>query len=162
MLKNILENIYKANFLDNSYRFRSGRSCHQTVKTVDKAVMHKPVNYIVEVDIKKFYDNIQHKWLMRCLRERISDPNLLWLVRSFLKAGVIKAGHYELTTQGAYQGRIVSPVLANIYLHYVLDLWFEKKVKLKSRGHMELIRYVDGLLVCCESEEDAKEFRENH
>ncbi|MGL9725989.1 MAG: reverse transcriptase domain-containing protein [Wolbachia sp.] len=69
MLKNILENIYKANFLDNSYRFRSGRSCHQTVKTVDKAVMHKPVNYIVEIDIKKFYDNIQHKWLMRCLRE---------------------------------------------------------------------------------------------
>ncbi|MGL9726415.1 MAG: reverse transcriptase domain-containing protein [Wolbachia sp.] len=159
MLKNILENIYEANFLD-SYGFHPGRSCHQTVKTVDKAVMHKPVNYIVEVDIKKFYNNIQHKWLMRCLRERISDPNLLWLVKNFLKAGVIEAGHYESTTQGAPQGGIVSPVLANIYLHYVLDLWFEKKVKLKSRGHIELIRYVDDFLVCYESEEDAKEFRE--
>lgn len=161
MLKKILENIYEADFLDNSYGFRPGRSCHQAVKAINKAVMNKPINYIVEVDIKKFYDNIQHKWLMRCLRERISDTNLLWLVKKFLKAGVIEAGHYESTTQGAPQGGIVSPVLANIYLHYVLDLWFEKKVKLKSRGHMELIRYADDLLVCCESEEDAKEFRES-
>lgn len=161
MLKKILENIYEANFLDNSYGFRPGRSCHQAVKALDKAVMHKPTNYVVEVDIKKFYDNIQHKWLMRCLRERISDPNLLWLVQQFLKAGVIEAGHYEATTQGAPQGGIVSPVLANIYLHYVLDLWFEKKVKQESKGYMELVRYADDLLVCCESEEDAKEFLES-
>lgn len=161
MLKKILESIYEANFLDNSYGFRPRRSCHQAVKALDKAVMYKPINYIVEVDIKKFYDNVQHKWLMRCLRERIADPNLLWLVKRFLKAGVIEAGHYEATTQGAPQGGIVSPVLANIYLHYVLDLWFEKKVRPKSKGYMELVRYADDLLVCCESEEDAKEFLES-
>ncbi|NSM56734.1 group II intron reverse transcriptase/maturase [Wolbachia endosymbiont of Atemnus politus] len=161
VLKKILENIYEANFLDQSYGFRPGRSCHQAVKALDKAVMYKPTNYIVEVDIKKFYDNIQHKWLMRCLRERISDPNLLWLVKQFLKAGVMEAGHYEATTQGAPQGGIVSPVLANIYLHYVLDLWFEKKVKPKSKEYMELVRYADDLVVCCEGEEDAKEFLES-
>ncbi|WP_246210097.1 group II intron reverse transcriptase/maturase [Wolbachia endosymbiont of Atemnus politus] len=160
MLKKILENIYEANFLDQSYGFRPGRSCHQAVKALDKAVMYKPTNYIVEVDIRKFYDNIQHKWLMRCLRERISDPNLLWLVKQCLKAGVMEAGHYKTTTQGAPQGGIVSPVLANVYLHYVLDLWFEKKVKPKSKGFMELVRYADDLLVFCESEEDAKEFLE--
>lgn len=127
MLKKILENIYEANFLDSSYGFRPGRNCHQAVNALDKAVMYKPINYIVEVDIKKFYDNIQHKWLMRCLRERITDPNLLWLVKRFLKAGIVEAGNYEATKQGRPQGGIVSPVLANIYLHYVLDLWREKK-----------------------------------
>lgn len=161
MLKKILENIYEANFLDHSYGFRPGRSCHQAVNALDKAVMHKPINYIVEVDIKKFYDNIQHKWLMRCLRERITDPNLLWLVKRFLKAGIVKAGYYESTKQGTPQGGIVSPVLANIYLHYVLDLWFEKKFKSQSRGSMQLIRYCDDFVMCCEKEEDAKEFLES-
>lgn len=160
MLKKILESIYETNFLDNSYGFRPGRSCHQAVKTLNKAVMDKPINYIVEVDIKKFYDNIQHKWLMRCLRERITDPNLLWLVKRFLKAGIVEAGHYEATEQGTPQGGIVSPILANIYLHYVLDLWFEKKFKPRSRGSIQLIRFCDDFVVCCEKEEDAKEFLE--
>ncbi|WP_237349990.1 reverse transcriptase domain-containing protein [Wolbachia endosymbiont of Cylisticus convexus] len=86
MLKKILENIYEANFLDNSYGFRPGRSCHQAVNALNKAVMYRPTNYVVEVDIKKFFDNVQHKWLMRCLKERIADSNLLWLVKRFLKA----------------------------------------------------------------------------
>ncbi|WP_353272017.1 group II intron reverse transcriptase/maturase [Wolbachia endosymbiont (group A) of Nomada goodeniana] len=160
MLKKILENIYEANFLDSSYGFRSGRNCHQAVNALDKAVMYKPINYIVEVDIKKFYDNIQHKWLMRCLRERITDPNLLWLVKRFLKAGIVEAGNYEATKQGTPQGGIVSPVLANIYLHYVLDLWIEKKFKPRSRGYIQLIRFCDDFVVCCESKVDAEEFLE--
>jgi len=160
MLKKILENIYEANFLDNSYGFRPGRNCHQAINALDKAVMHKPINYIVEVDIKKFYDNTQHKWLMRCLRERIADPNLLWLIKRFLKAGIVEAGGYKATEQGTPQGSIASPVLANIYLHYVLDLWFEKKFKLKARGYIQLIRFCDDFIVSCEKEEDAKEFLE--
>ncbi|SRR6266550_3638651 len=160
MLKKILENIYEANFLDSSYGFRPGRNCHQAVNALDKAVMYKPINYIVEVDIKKFYDNIQHKWLMRCLRERITDPNLLWLVKRFLKAGIVEAGHYEATKQGTPQGGIASPVLANIYLHYVLDLWFEKKFKPRSRGYIQLIRFCDDFVVCCESKVEAEEFLE--
>ncbi|WP_265022346.1 group II intron reverse transcriptase/maturase [Wolbachia endosymbiont (group B) of Ischnura elegans] len=160
MLKKILENIYEANFLDSSYGFRPGRNCHQTVNALDKAVRYKPINYIVEVDIKKFYDNIQHKWLMRCLRERITDPNLLWLIKRFLKAGIVEAGYYEATKQGTPQGGIVSPVLANIYLHYVLDLWLEKKFKPRSRGYIQLIRFCDDFVVCCESKVDAEEFLE--
>ncbi|WP_237342892.1 reverse transcriptase domain-containing protein [Wolbachia endosymbiont of Folsomia candida] len=160
MLKKILENIFEANFLDNSYGFRPGRSCHQAINALDKAVMHKPINYIVEVDIKKFYDNIQHKWLMKCLKERIADPNLLWLIKRFLKAGIVEAGCYKTTEQGTPQGGIVSPVLANIYLHYVLDLWFEKKFKPKARGCIQLIRFCDDFVVGCEREEDAKEFLE--
>ncbi|MDX5526912.1 MAG: group II intron reverse transcriptase/maturase [Wolbachia endosymbiont of Andrena nigroaenea] len=160
MLKKILENIYEANFLDSSYGFRPGRNCHQTVNALDKAVMYKPINYIVEVDIKKFYDNIQHKWLIRCLRERITDPNLLWLIKRFLKAGIVEAGYYEATKQGTPQGGIVSPVLANIYLHYVLDLWLEKKFKPRSRVYIQLIRFCDDFVVCCESKVDAEEFLE--
>lgn len=160
MLKKILENIYEADFLDSSYGFRPGRNCHQAIKVLDKAVMYKPINYIVEVDIKKFFDNVRHKWLMRCLRERIADPNVLWIVKRFLKAGIIETGHYKATDQGTPQGGIVSPILANIYLHYVLDLWFEKKFKTQIKGYTELIRFCDDFVVCCESEEDAKKFLE--
>ncbi|WP_264337404.1 group II intron reverse transcriptase/maturase [Wolbachia endosymbiont (group B) of Dolichovespula media] len=160
MLKKILENIYEANFMDSSYGFRPGRNCHQAINALDKAVMHKPINYIVEVDIKKFFDNVQHKWLMNRLRERIADPNLLWLIKRFLKAGIVEVGCYKATDQGTPQGGIVSPVLANIYLHYVLDLWFEKKFKPKARGYIQLIRFCDDFVVGCEREEDAKEFLE--
>ncbi len=99
----------KLTFLDNSYGFRPGRSCHQAVNALNKAVMYRPTNYVVEVDIKKFFDNVQHKWLMRCLRERITDPNILWLVKRFLKAGIVESGHYEATELGTPQGGIATP-----------------------------------------------------
>lgn len=158
MLKKLIESIYEEDFLDCSYGFRPGKNCHDAVKALDKAVMRKGVNYIVEVDIKGFFDNVQHGWMERCLQERINDPNLLWLVRKFLKGGVIEAGKYEETTQGTIQGGVVSPLLANIYLHYVLDLWFEKKFKRQTKGYVELIRYCDDYVVCCTNEEDAKDF----
>jgi len=158
MLKKILESIYEADFLDCSYGFRPNRNCHQAVKALDEMVMTKPINYIVEVDIRKFFDNVQHKWLLRCLEERVEDPKIFGLIKRFLKAGVIDAGQYEATEQGTPQGGVISPLLANIYLHYVLDLWFEKKVKPKSKGMMKLIRYSDDFVVCCESESDAINF----
>lgn len=158
MLKKILEGIYEANFMDYSYGFRPGRSCHDAIKALDQAVMTKRVNYIVEVDIRKFFDEVNHYWLQRCLEERIADRNLLWLVRRILKAGVVEEGKRMPTDVGTPQGGIISPLLANIYLHYVLDRWFEKEIKLQSKGHMELIRYCDDFVVCCESETDAKQF----
>jgi len=160
MLKKILEQIYEADFLDVSYGFRPKRSCHDALKALDKTVMTKPINYVVEVDIKGFYDNISHYWLQRCLEERIADRNLLWLVRKFLKAGVIEDGKKLATELGAPQGGVASPIFANIYLHYVLDLWFEKKVKPQAKGHMSLVRYSDDFAVCCESEKDARNFLE--
>jgi RNA-directed DNA polymerase len=158
MLKKILESIYEADFLDCSYGFRPKRSCHTAINVLDKSVMTKPVNFIVEVDIKRFFDNVSHYWLHKCLEERISDPNLLWLVRRFLKSGIIEEGQYQASNQGTPQGGNLSPLLSNIYLHYVLDLWFEKKFKAKSKGYVELIRYCDDFVVCCESKQDAEDF----
>jgi len=160
MLKKILEQIYEAEFLDVSYGFRPKLSCHDAVKALNKAVMTKPINYIVEVDIKGFFDNVNHYWLQRCLEEKIVDRNLLWLVRRFLKAGVVEDGKQLATEVGTPQGGVISPLLANIYLHYVLDLWFKKEIKSQAKGHMELIRYCDDFVVCCESEKDAKNFLE--
>jgi len=160
MLKKILEQIYEAEFLDVSYGFRPKLSCHDAVKALNKAVMTKPINYIVEVDIKGFFDNVNRYWLQRCLEEKIVDRNLLWLVRRFLKAGVVEDGKQLATEVGTPQGGVISPLLANIYLHYVLDLWFKKEIKSQAKGHMELIRYCDDFVVCCESEKDAKNFLE--
>lgn len=157
-LKKILENIYEADFLACSFGFRPKLNCHSALKALNDTVMTKPINYVVEVDIRKFFDTVSHEWMMRCLEERISDPNLLGLINKFLKAGIIDAGQFEPATQGTPQGGNLSPLLANIYLHYVLDLWFEKKIKPKAKGQMHLIRYCDDFVVCCESEYDAKTF----
>lgn len=156
--KYILEAIYEPDFLDCSHGFRPEKSCHTAISRLDTVVMTKPINYIVEVDIRKFFDNLSHYWLLRCLEERISDPNYLWLIRRFLKAGVMENGAYTESNSGSPQGGVISPLLANIYLHYVLDLWFEKQYKKTSRNYMELIRYCDDFVVLCESQNDAKRF----
>jgi len=158
MLKKLLEAIFEADFEDFSYGFRPNRSCTQAVSKLNAEVMHKPINFIVEVDIRKFFDNVNHYWLLRCLEERVADQNLLWLVRRFLKAGVMEGEEFHASATGTPQGGVISPLLANIYLHYVLDIWFERKFKPKSKGYMQCIRYCDDFVVCCESESDAKEF----
>jgi group II intron reverse transcriptase/maturase len=158
IVKRIIEAIYEDDFLDCSYGFRPNRNCLQAVDKLDKEVMSKPVNFIVEVDIRKFFDTLSHYWMQRCLEERVSDPNLLWLVHKILKAGVVEEGQYHSSKEGTMQGGNLSPLLSNIYLHYVLDLWFEKKVKPQARGYMQVIRYCDDFVVCCESERDAQEF----
>lgn len=158
MLKKIVEAIFETDFSDSSHGFRPSRSCHTAITALNAAVMQGRVNFIVEVDIKKFFDTVKHYWLLRCLEERVSDPNLLWLVRRFLKAGVMENGDYQVSDLGTPQGGVVSPLLANIYLHYVLDIWFERVIQPKARGFMQMIRYADDFVVCCESEQDAKEF----
>ena len=157
-LKKIIEPIYEEVFLDFSYGFRIGRSCHSAIKALNRAVMTKPINYIVEVDIKGFFDNVNHYWLQRCLEERIKDRNLLWLIRRILKAGVVEEGVTRATDIGTPQGGVISPLLANIYLHYILDIWFDRKVAPESKGHIELIRYCDDFVICCESKDDAEGF----
>ena len=120
--------------------------------------MTKPTNYIVEVDIKRYFDTVSHYWVQRCLEERISDSNFIWLIRKFLKAGYVDQGVFNSSREGTPQGGIISPVLANIYLHYVLDLWFYKSYKPSARGYVELIRYADDFVVCCSSVKDAEMF----
>jgi len=158
MLKKLLEAIFETDFVEFSHGFRPKRSCVTAIDQLDKEVMTKRINFIVEVDIRKFFDTVSHHWLLRCLEERVSDRNLLWLVRQFLKAGVMENGNYHASDLGTPQGGVVSPLFANIYLHYVLDIWFERVIKQDSRGHMQMVRYCDDFVVCCESERDAKEF----
>ena len=156
MLKKLLEAIFEADFEEFSYGFRPNRSGITAINRLDKEMMTKPIHTVVEVDIKKFFDTVSHYWLQRCLEERVKDANLLWLVRRILKAGIMEEGQYQPSEQGTPQGGVASPLLANIYLHYVLDNWFVKQFKPKAKGYMQMIRYCDDLVVCCENESDAK------
>lgn len=159
-IKQILEEIFEPEFLDVSYGFRPSRSCHDALKEIDKCIMMKPINYVVDMDIEKFFDTVEHKWLIEALRQRIADPNFLRLIVRFLKAGVMEEGKYMQTDRGTPQGGIISPILANIYLHYILDKWFEGKVKPQLKGYAQLIRYADDFVICFQSEREAKEFAE--
>jgi RNA-directed DNA polymerase len=159
-LKKILEAIFEVDFMDVSYGFRPNRSCHDALDVLDKAIMTKQVNFIVDMDIEKFFDTIDHGWLMRCLRERIIDTSLLRLIGRFLKAGVMEEGEYIEVDRGTPQGGVISPILANIYLHYILDLWFEKDVKKQLTGYAQLVRYCDDFIVCFQRGDEAKAFEE--
>lgn len=153
----ILEAIYEPTFLDVSYGFRRGRDPHQCLRAVNHMIMREKVNYVIEADIEGFFDNIEHNWLMRCLDERIADPNFKRLIKKFLKAGILEEGQYKKTEKGSPQGGIVSPVLANIYLHYVLDLWIERRIKKQMKGYVKLIRYADDFVIGMQYKEEAEQ-----
>jgi group II intron reverse transcriptase/maturase len=155
-MKKILEAIYEVDFLAVSYGFRPKRNCHEALKAVDRAIMSKPVKYVVEVDVEGYFDNIDHKWLIESLNQRINDPRFQSLVVRFLKSGIMEEGKYKETEKGTPQGGVLSPILSNIYLHYVLDLWFEKKLKKELKGYAEEIRYADDFVFCVEKKEDAE------
>lgn len=154
----ILNAIYEAEFLDCSFGFRPERGCHDALKVLGKIIEDKPVNYVVEADIKGFFDHVDHDWMIKFLEHRIADKNLLRLIKRFLKAGIMEAGVKYDTPEGTPQGGVISPILANVYLHYVLDLWFERIFSRKSQGKVYLVRYADDFVVCCQRKEDAEEF----
>jgi group II intron reverse transcriptase/maturase len=151
----ILETIYEEDFLDISYGFRPKRNCHQAISKIDSLIRNKGVNHIVEADIKGFFDNVSHDELMNFLNERIVDTSFLSLIRKFLKAGYVDKSLLVNTEKGTPQGSILSPMLANIFLHYVLDIWFEGIVKKHVRGYCELIRYADDFICLVQYEGDA-------
>jgi len=156
-IKKILEAIYEPHFLDISYGFRPNRNCHQALKAVYKMVMTKPINWIIDIDIKGFFDTVNHQWMIECLNQKISDPNFKSIIIKYLKAGVIQEGKYCSTKQGTPQGGILSSILANIYLHYVLDLWFEHKLKNKINGYTEIIRYADDFIIGAQTKPEAEQ-----
>lgn len=156
-ISRILYAIFEPNFLDCSYGFRTGRSCHQTLKQLDNSIMTKPINHIIDADIRSFFENVDHDWMMRMLEEKIADKNLLKIIRKFLKAGVIEEREFYPTEEGTPQGGILSPTLSNIYLHYVVDLWIEKIIKRDRRGYVELLRYCDDLVILVQYKKEAEE-----
>lgn len=156
----ILEAIYEADFLGCSYGYRPGRDCHQAINAVDKTIMTRPINHIIEADIKGYFDNVSHEWLMKFLQVRIKDPSLLLLIRRFLKAGYVEAGMREETEQGTPQGGNLSPMLSNVFLHYVLDLWFERKVKPQVKGQCYIARYCDDFICMVQNVEEARHIKQ--
>jgi len=139
----LLEAIYEQDFLDCSYGFRPGRSAHQTLQTLGNGLRRMGGGYVYEVDIRKFFDTLDHRHLRDFLDQRVRDGVLRRAIDKWLKAGVLESGQVEYPDGGTPQGGVVSPLLANIYLHEVLDKWFEQQVRPLLRGNSFLIRYAD-------------------
>jgi len=157
-LVKILEKIYEQDFISDSYGFRPKRGCHDALRALSLTVEGKPIHYIVEADIKGFFDNVDQDQLMAFLGHRVADKRILRYIKRFLKAGIQEDGQHKASERGVPQGGVISPLLANIYLHYTLDLWFEKKVKSSCRGYARLIRYADDYVACFQDEFDANRF----
>lgn len=158
-LSRILQAIWEPEFRDSSYGFRPGRNAHQALRRLAQIITCERTQFVVEADIKRFYDTISHEHMMRFLKHRIKDPCFLRIVHRFLKAGIMEDGVIHPSEKGTPQGGLVSPVLSNIYLHYVLDVWFEKVVAPRRKGKAYLVRYADDFVACFQSEAEAKGFR---
>ena len=152
----LLEPIYEQDFHDCSYGFRPGRSAHQALEALWQRTMKSDGGWILEVDIRKFFDTLDHACLRALLARRVRDGVLLRLIGKWLNAGVLEAGTLSYPEQGTPQGGVVSPLLANVYLHYVLDDWFEQEVKPRLRGRAFLIRYADDFVIGFTCAEDAR------
>ncbi len=139
----VLRSIYEEDFLGFSYGFRTGRSQHDAPDALSVAISSKRVNWILDADIEGFFDTIDHEWLIRFLEHRIGDKRVLRLIRKWLRAGIIEEGHWSKTTVGAPQGSVISPLLSNVFLHYVFDLWIHWWRKQNSRGDIVVVRYAD-------------------
>jgi group II intron reverse transcriptase/maturase len=155
----ILERIYESDFYTISFGFRPGKSCHDALSVLGQDIATRKVNWISDADIKGFFDNVNHDQLLEMLQYRISDPRMLWLITRFLKAGVMIEGKRNETEEGVPQGSVLSPLLANVYLHYVLDRWFEQDIKPCCRGEAYMVRYADDFICGFEKENDAKRFQ---
>ena len=158
-VKRILEAIYEQDFLRCSYGYRPGVGALDAVDKLTVKLQFGRYNFVVEADIKSFFDNVDHEWVIRMLEERIDDQLFLRLIKKWLKAGILEPdGEVIHPVTGTPQGGIVSPILANVYLHYVLDLWFHKVVKKYCRGEACLIRYADDYVCAFQYQEDAESF----
>lgn len=154
----ILTMVYEPKFFNESFGFRSNRSCHQAVKEIIENVQHHKVSYIVEADIKGFFDNVDHDWLIKFLEHDIADKKFIEIIKKFLKAGIMEDGKYLENDKGTPQGNGASPILANVYLHYVLDYWFDVKIKRQCKGEAYLIRYCDDFVCCFQNKWEAEGF----
>lgn len=155
-VKKLLEAIYEPKFTNNMFGFRPNKSCHDALKYLNQCIEKKYTNYILDADIKGYFDNINHEKLIACLEIHIKDNNLIRLIKRFLKAGIIENGKYEEGTEGTPQGSILSPILANIYMYYSIILWFEK-IKKQGKGYMEIINYADDMVICFQYKNEAEE-----
>jgi group II intron reverse transcriptase/maturase len=154
----ILDAVFEADFLECSYGYRRGLGPHKALQALRSAVVTKKVNYVYEADIRGYFNHINHDWLRQMVAHRIADPVILRLVGKWLNAGVMENGVVARTEEGSPQGGPISPILANVYLHYVLDVWFERQVKKQFQGEAHLIRFVDDFVIGFQNKDDAEDF----
>jgi group II intron reverse transcriptase/maturase len=154
----VLNAIYEEDFLGFSYGFRPGRSQHDALDALSVAICNTPVNWILDADIRGFFDSVSQEWLVRFLEHRIGDERVIRLVRKWLKAGVLEDGNWSVSEMGTPQGAVVSPLLANVYLHYVFDLWAKQWRRREATGNVIVVRYADDIVVGFEHEADARRF----
>jgi RNA-directed DNA polymerase len=157
-LVRVLEQIYEADFLESSYGYRPERTQHQALDQLGRTIQQCAVNYLVEADIKGFFDHVNQEWLMKFLEQRIGDERVLRLIVRMLKSGIMEDGLVRASDEGVPQGGNLSPLLSNVYLHYTLDLWFERRFKPRCRGAAYYFRYADDFLACFQEREDAARF----
>jgi group II intron reverse transcriptase/maturase len=154
----VLNAIYEEDFLGFSYGFRPGRSAHHATDALVVAIEGRKVNFIVDADIRSFFDTVDQDWLIRFVEHRIGDQRILRLIRKWFRAGVLEDGIVSVSEQGTAQGAVISPLLANIYLHYALDLWAERYRRREATGDMIIVRYADDFIVGFEHEHEARRF----
>ena len=154
----VLNAIYEEDFLGFSYGFRPGRGTHDALDALCIGIDSKKVNFILDADIQSFFDRVSHDWLVRFVEHRIGDPRIIRLIQKWLKAGVLEDGVVINSDRGTGQGSVISPLLANIYLHYVIDLWAERWRRREATGDMIIVRYADDIIVGFEHETDARRF----
>jgi len=157
----ILNQIYEEDFLGFSYGFRPGRSQHDALDALSYALLKKRVNYILDADVRSFFDNVDKSWLVKFVEHRVADPRILRLIQKWLKAGVMEEGKWSEPKTGSPQGSVISPLLANIYLHYVFDLWVNVWRQKWAQGEVVVIRYADDTIVGFQYQTDADRFLEN-
>ena len=156
VMADILNEIYECKFLDCSYGFRPNRGCHQAIREINQKIMINKVNYILDADIKGFFDNVDHSWLMKFLANDIGDKKLLRYIERFLISGYMEQGKLYTTKKGTPQGGLISPILANVYLHYVLDRWIYEIVRPNLKGEIYLVRYADDFIIMFQYENEAQ------
>ena len=159
-VKRTLEPIYEAVFEDSSHGYRPGRSQHKCLDALGRTIQQKKVNHVVEADIKSFFDRVNHEWVIKFLRHRIGDERVIRLIIRMLKSGIMEEGLVRASEMGTPQGSILSPLLSNVYLHYVLDLWFSRRFIKQCRGEAYYFRFADDFLACFQYKSDAVGFRQ--
>jgi group II intron reverse transcriptase/maturase len=152
----VLEGIYEQDFLGFSYGYRPRRSSHQALDALFVGISRRKVNWIIDADIRGFFDNISHEWLMKFMKHRIADRRMLRLLKKWLRAGVSEEGEWSPTKVGTPQGAVISPLFANVFLHYVLDLWINDWRKRQAEGEVIIVRYADDFVIGFREESDAR------
>ena len=160
-LKEILEAVFEPHFQDEMMGFRPDRSCHMAIRKLNVMLEKNWTNYVLDADIQSFFNHLDHEWIIRFVESKIKDPNIIRLVKKMLKAGIMEDFQYKPTEEGSGQGSVCSPVIANLYMHYVLVWWFNEQIKPRMKGYCGLVVYADDFVACFQYKKEAEIFYEH-